>query len=197
MEIYNNLISNIKIILQKENFSKKGSTFYIEKGNNLGMINFQKSKSSTSGVVLFTINIGVSLTILREFNKENLKQKPEIEDSHWRQRIGFLLPDKKDYWWKIANDTCLKQLTEDISQVLITVAIPEILSHLTIESLKSEWLNGVSKGITEFQRYMFLTTVLKVVNSSELMFYIEKLKLFSKGKAFEEVANEHIKLLGF
>jgi hypothetical protein len=197
MERYKNLISNIGNILQKEGFLKKGNTFYIRENDNWGILDFQKSRNSTLNEVLFTINIGVSLTILRKFNNEDLKQKPELEKSHWNKRVGFLLPEKKDYWWKINNDTDLEQLTDEISKILINVCIPEILKHISDESLEIEWLNGVSSGPTELQRYIFLTTLLKLSNSDKLPLYIEKLKLFSRGKAFEEIAKEHTKSIGF
>jgi hypothetical protein len=194
---YKNLLGHIGNILQKEGFLKKGNTFYIKKNDNWGILDFQKSRSSTSFEVLFTINIGISLTILKKFNNENLKQKPEIEKSHWSERIGFLLPEKKDHWWKINNDTVLDQLTNELSELIVNIAIPEILNHITNESLEMEWLSGVSSGLTELQRYIYLTTLLKLNNNDTLPLHIEKLKFFSKGKPYEEIANEHIKALGF
>ena len=195
MEKYKNLISILSGILQKNGFLKKGNTFYIKENTNWGILNFQKSKNSTIHEVQFTINLGVSSTILRKFNNEDIKQKPEIEKSHWRKRIGFLLPENKDYWWRISRDTILEQLINDISEILINIATPEILRHITDKSMETEWLNDISSGITDLQRYFFLTALLKLHNDDRLPLYIEKLKLFSKGKVFEEVVIEHIRVL--
>ena len=192
MNKFNDLLFSISSVLKEKGFLKQGNTFYIRGNDNFGMLNFQKSRSSSIHEILFTINIGVSLTRLRKFNKENLDKKPAIESCHWKKRIGFLLPEKRDYWWRIDNNTSIKEMAGEIINVILNLATPEILDHLNEKRLEAEWLTGLSSGLTDLQRYIYLTTLLKLDNDEKLQYVITQFKSFLKGKAFEDVGNEHM-----
>ncbi|WPU99897.1 DUF4304 domain-containing protein [Mucilaginibacter sp. cycad4] len=188
------LLANIENVLKRKGFVKSGNTFYIESNGNWGMLNFQKSKSSTNAETILTINLGVSLVSLRRFKNENIKKKPDVLDCHWGMRIGHLLPQKTDYWWKI-DDSNIKEVEDEILIVILNIAIPEILNHLKEGELEKEWLAGFSTGLTELQRYIYLTTLLKLNKSEKLSSIIAQFIIFLKGKAFEEVGNEHLNKL--
>src|SRR5688572_513057 len=98
MDKYNELVKNIASAIKKEGFIKNGDSFYLNKENNWAIINFQKSVYSDNRVLKFTINLGTASTTLRKFGGEEIEIKPKIENCHWRRRIGFLMPQKDDYW---------------------------------------------------------------------------------------------------
>ncbi len=160
----------------------------------MGIINFQKSKTSAEDI-LFTINLGVSSSLIRKFQGEDLTQKPTIEDAHWRIRIGFLLLPKQDFWWKIDKNTITQHIASDVESILETKAIPEIEKHITDENLEEMWLNGISEGLTEFQRYIHLTTLLRLHKKENAGLIINDFLNFAKGKAFEASAKVHIKTI--
>lgn len=92
MDGYKILISEISDLLKKIGFRKSGDAFYYSKENNIGLIEFQKSRSSIATSTSFTINLGVYSSALHIFDNRDLKSKPTMSDCHWRERIGFLLP---------------------------------------------------------------------------------------------------------
>jgi len=99
MNKFKSLLSEINKILKPLNYKKRGETFFYTKDNNIGIIDFQKSRSNNAATTMFTINLGVYSSTLKVFDREGLDSKPVISDCHWRKRIGFLLPKKQDYWW--------------------------------------------------------------------------------------------------
>lgn len=196
MENYNQLISAIGSVLKSERFIKKGNSFYLSESGNNGIINFQKSRDSTKKEVIFTINVGVQSTTLSKVLKKNRHNDfPDMEDCHWKRRIGFLLPQKQDYWWRVTDDTNIEELIREISRVIKEVAIVYIKTNISDESLKLLWLDGRAMGITELQRYGYLTTLLKIYQDERLTAIIEEFISYAKGKSFEVTANEHIRNL--
>jgi hypothetical protein len=197
MEQYRLLLAEVGAFLKAPGFSKKGNTCYIQKEGNFGLINFQKSISSTKHQVKFTINIGVASGFLLRagINGFIISGKPSITDCHWKMRIGFLMPVKKDFWWEIDGVTPVGRMAEDIITNLQSLVIPEILRNISDKDLIEEWIQGRGEGITEFQRYVYLTILLKFYQDERLARVIEELKSYSKGTSIEIAAIEHLKEL--
>lgn len=191
MNYYSTLLTGISKVIKIQGFNKRGNTFYLFKNNNWGLINFQKSTSSDK--LSFTINIGVVSTLLKQvIDKAAVVLKPDINDCHWKKRIGFLLPEKKDHWWTIDNNTSIENLVKEISYILETLAIPELINHLSNDYLEQEWSSGKAEGATQLQRYIYLTTLLKINNNKKFLQVLEEFKAYSKGKPYEYTAQEHI-----
>jgi hypothetical protein len=196
MDNYKALIAGLVPILKTLGYSKSGESFYYNHEGNIGIINFQKSKSSTSNSTLFTINLGVYSAALKIFDNFEIKSKPTISDCHWRKRIGFLLPDMQDYWWEINNSISLTELETDIALILNEHAIPEIEKYITNERLEKSWMDGNSDGLTEQQMDLYLIALLKEHNSSALQSKITELKEKVKGKPFYNNIKENLIKLG-
>lgn len=196
MNKYGILISEINNAIKPLGFKKNGNTFFYHQDDNIGLINFQKSNKSSSTVVLFTINIGVYSNSLRVFDSLDVGSKPTISDCHWSKRVGFLLPENKDHWWQLSENASLDNLIDEIIDLLTSVVIPEIKKNISDESLESNWLNGLSSGLTEPQMYLYLIGLLKQKNSDVLQVKINELKALSKGKPFEQNVNESLKEIG-
>jgi hypothetical protein len=194
MEAYLVLLERIKIHLKSKGFTSKGSTFYIKKDGNWGLISFQKSRSSSSDAMSFTINLGVTSEKLRSFQSSTLS-KPHLDDCHWKIRIGELLAIGEDYWWTLDRDTAVDKLCREILGILDEKAIPEIYNNITDEKLENAWFKGISKGITEFERLMNLTAILKLYNKPSTQEAAMALKVFSIDKPFEDVADDHLRKL--
>ncbi len=63
-------------------------------------------------------------------------------------------------------------------------------------SLECMWLKNISEGITELEKYIFLTTLLKIKGRENLSAIASEMKAFAKGRSFEISALEHLKMLG-
>jgi hypothetical protein len=196
MDKYKSLLLEVNSNLKSLGYKKSGATFYYRKDNNLGIIEFQKSRSNTAAASLFTINLGIYSGSLQVFDRIDLKSKPTISDCHWRKRIGYLLPQKQDYWWQIDDNTSLTGLITEITNILKELAIPEIQKYIADESLEKSWMAGVSEGLTEQQMYLYLIALLKTYNKNSFRDKVEELKKFSKGKSFEHNIKEYLVKLG-
>ena len=177
-------------------FKKKNSTFYKIDDNNFGLVDIQKSKSSSKESILFTINLGVCSGAIRNYFDE-YSALPEISECHWQKRIGFLLDQNNDHWWQIDSVSEIESLMENLIAVLKERALPEIDKNLSDNSLLDNWLKGISDGITELDRYINLTILLKIEKrDEELVKIAEEMRAFAKGKAFESTVRVHLKAIG-
>jgi hypothetical protein len=197
VEKYKILIDKTGDFLKGHGFTKKSTTFYVCREGNWGLLNFQKSQESSTEAVYFTINLGVSSTRIREFLDKGKKTRPAaIDECHWKTRVGFILPDKKDTWWKIDEHTRLESIFAEIRAIILNKGIPEIMSHISDESLMLDWLGGTSEGLTNLQRYIYLTTLLKINNKPNLSEVISEFKKFAEANSLEHRAKIHVQNLG-
>ena len=196
MEAYKRMISEINNAIKPLGFKKKGDTFFYTQENNLGLINFQKSNKSSSESITFTINAGVYSNSLHILDSPGMESKPSLSDCHWLTRVGFLLPENKDFWWYINSNTVLSDLKDEIIYLLTSVVIPEIKKHISDDSLLEDWMKGISSGLTEPQMYLYLIGMLKQKNSNILHAKVAELKALSKGKSFERNVRESLMGLG-
>ena len=195
-ELYKELIKEISSLLKEKHFSRKGNCFYLRQGNNWGLIDFQKSRKSSSDEVIFTINVGIcSGALLEFFSPELLEKKPSIEVCQWRERLGFLLPDRQDRWWTVREGP-IDSLMAELTSYLLKIAIPEIKAHLDDKQLCNEWLSGKSPGLTDIQRLMNLSVLLKTTGSeNSLGVILKELEDKSAGKPTAFMVKQHLQNL--
>jgi Domain of unknown function (DUF4304) len=175
-EAYGLLLAGLTNELKGRGFSRQGSSFYLRKGNNWGLINFQKSTKSTADSILFTVNLGVASERLRRFFSGQKAELPGVSACHWSMRLGFLQAGR-DKWWTVDRGTVLDLVEEEIRHLLLERGIPEIEKHVDDASLRDLWLAGRSPGLTEIQRLMNLVVVLEAIGPTDaLEVNIEKLR---------------------
>ena len=102
-----------------------------QSGENYTVINFQRSKHSTSEEVKFTINLGVKSKLLHDFNNDHMegvmKYPPGGDyDCEWRARIGSVLPEHRDKWWSIQASKDISSQVAEIERVLGERALPAL-----------------------------------------------------------------------
>lgn len=196
-ERYKALIKEISALLKEKDFSRKGTCFYIRQDANWGLLDFQKSRKSTADEVLFTINLGVcSGRLLEFFSPDLLTQKPSIETCHWRERLGFLLPDRQDKWWVIKATEPHNSVVDELKGCLVQAAIPAIERRLSDEQLCSEWLGEKSPGLTDIQRLINLSVLLKAAGAvSSLREILKELETKSVGKPTAFMVKQHLQHL--
>lgn len=95
MDKYKILISEVDNVLRPLGFRKSGQTFFYNKDGNIGIIDFQKARSSNAASGFFTINLGVYSNALKVFDNFDVKSKPLISDCHWRKRRFFTACKKR------------------------------------------------------------------------------------------------------
>ncbi len=181
--LYKQLLSDIGIKIKPFGYKRTHSSFTLQEDGNWGIINFQKSTESNSETILFTINLGVaSSRLLRFFATKYTQNGPNIWDCHWGVRLGHLLQGK-DIWWTIETKTSIEILGEKLWTDLQDKCIPEIARYIHDPDLRDLWLSGSSPSLTEFQRLINLSVLLKEIGPQELLEpVLSKLNQISLGK---------------
>ncbi len=82
--------------------------------------------------------------------------EPTIPDCHWRERIGFLIPDRFDKWWEVNDEHQAQQVGAEIVALLDSVGIPALEAVASTRNLRMLWASGRSPGLTDVQRQRYL-----------------------------------------
>lgn len=109
---YSHLLSHVNQFLKTWNFSRAGNLFKRRCGDTIEMIQFQKSMSSNSAKIKFTINLGIS-----PLDKGN-KKSNTFYDCHEQKRVGFLMSEKKDIWFLLDGETNVDNLKNTIINII-------------------------------------------------------------------------------
>jgi hypothetical protein len=196
-EAYEALVKRSTVLLRAHGFSRKGRTLFHRQDANWALINLQRSRRNTVDLVKFTVNLGVLSTRLAAFFADTPPGKrPSVWDCHWRQRIGWLLPQNRDVWWSIDIGTSFPELSSEIEMYLVDLVVPELEAHISDEALRDLWLSGRSPGLTDFQRLMNLSVLLKEIGPVDALSSVLKdLGSVSEGRPCEPMAEMHIEKL--
>jgi len=185
----------LKPLLNKHGFKGRGNTFISKKNDIYCLINFQKSRKSSAAEVIFTVNLGIASSALFNFFSKEVKQ-PTIEDCHYRQRIGFLLPQRVDKWWTINLDTEMNKLCDELKRCLVEYAFIELEKYSSNESLRDLWMSDKCPGLTDTLRLMNLTVLLKKIGPTDIFDeVVEKMRLATQNKPVAPTIAMHIKKL--
>ncbi len=185
----------IRPYFQEHGFAAKKNTFFVRKSNNCGLVSFKKSSTSSANETIFTIDIGISSQRLKHFFSDTYNL-PTIDQCHWRQRIGFLLPRGYDLWWTITSNTDLCNLCKTIKDILSMYAIPELETYMSDDSLRDLWLTGESPGLTDIERLLNLSVILNDIGPQSILDeIIDKLRSASNGEPVESIVSIYIKKL--
>lgn len=193
MDNFSTLLDNVKNHLKAKGWTKSGQTFYLPNGDNWGIINFQKSKSSSKSEVIFTVNIGTSSATVRPYRNQNLKKKPEVEEGEFNERIGFYLNERKDHWWTLREGDNVNALSDEIIRILDEIAVPEIEKYITDEGLLEQLMSGRCPGLTGFQRLIYLAILLKKLDPERLVSYLPELFERASAARKENDVREYLK----
>lgn len=159
---FDKIIEIFRETLKPLGFKKKANNFYLQLSEIGQIINIQKSQSSNSSNILFTINIGIFepkfwLQIYDYQHTKTIPNYPTEPECLIRKRIGELL-NKGDIWYKIDNETDIKDLTFQIKETIKEYILP--------------FFNGLSdvKKIIEKSKQ---TPDLIVSKRAQMIFYAE------------------------
>jgi hypothetical protein len=142
----------LKLIFQKigpYGFHRKGSVFRKIETDFSSIIEFQKSRESTSRELKFTITLGVVSRLLIEDETAFLKAK--CVDAHLTERLGGLIGSSGDRWWILRDKNGIEALVDDIGEILISVGVPYLEKYANKNGLTALWESGVSPGLTKIQ----------------------------------------------
>jgi hypothetical protein len=156
------ILDALKSTLASEGFKQRGSTFFREGKDAIVLLNVQKSTKSDRQRLVVTLNCGVFLRILGAAFGNSVT----IWSCHWRQRIGHLIPEKRDKWWEITSESGAIEAAKEIKRLTVEFAVPQLLTRDTASKLLTCWKSGEYGGLTGEQRKQFVKAVEGAVHES-------------------------------
>jgi uncharacterized protein DUF4304 len=151
--VFKTMVSTVAARLSVRGFAKRGAVLHKSAGNNVALVEFQRSLDSTKERIVFTVNLGV---ICGDLSDERVSGKLSAMHAHWRERLGFLRPDRDDKWWEITAKTNVIALANELSAAIEELALPYLDKYLDSRALVALWESGKSPGITAGQRARLL-----------------------------------------
>lgn len=148
------VLAGIGACLSAHGFAKRGNAYRRLSSGNSAIIEVQRSQSSTSNAIRFTLNVGVICGRLLDDFQPNASKAGSMH-AHLRERIGAFLPTREDKWWVIDAATNPDDLASEIGD-LLDAPVQFLLDHLTDVQLISLWETGTSPGLTKVQRQRYL-----------------------------------------
>ena len=155
------LVRTIALKLKDRGFTRNGVKLQVKSDRNFGIIEFQRSTSSSAEGLRFTVNLGIILGDLLDRSTRT----PGMMFAHVRQRLGHLMPDPSDRWWQLDAATQVDTLAGELASALIESGVPFIERYLKTQEVVSLWESGRSPGLTETQRNRLLTRLKTGVKS--------------------------------
>ncbi len=146
------ILDDLNNLLAPLGFRKAGTLFSADRGEVVHLIQLQSSQKSTAQQILVTVNVGVFVPRLGPAT-------PGIPQSHWRQRIGSLMPERQDKWWSINNVGDSKTVAAEIARCVEHFGLTALRTIPNIAALKALWEGGISPGLTSGERTRFLAQV--------------------------------------
>ena len=135
-------------------FRRKGLVFTRQLGEVTHILSLQSSTSSTASVLKLTVNLGVWVSSLAQAGS-----KPDLWSAHWQERLGFLMPQRIDYWWEISSDRDAERATREIVEAIQMHAVPQLEQLASKNALVALWRTGRSPGLTAFQTKRYLDSI--------------------------------------
>jgi hypothetical protein len=139
------ILEAVAEVLRAAGFRKKGSHFTRDIAEVVHLVTLQSSVGNTADAVRVTVNLGVWIPALEG------DAKPDIWSAHWRERLGFLMPEKRDVWWDAASDGEANVVAGRIADAVRDFGLPALSQLASRRALLDLWKTGASPGLTEVE----------------------------------------------
>lgn len=117
-------------------FTGSGQRFSIPSETYWALMGIQRSVSSDRKKLKFTLNFFVVSREEWENAKNDVSYLSRTPSANtqwpvgWHQRIGSVMPEKKDLWWHFSPVTDFSRLATEIAQAVEAYAMPEIRKRI-------------------------------------------------------------------
>jgi uncharacterized protein DUF4304 len=116
-----------------------GQSYEIRSDRYWALVGFQKSVASSADAVTFTVNLQVHSrdAWARAYDERpSIGAKPSANtlvgvEGTWWSRIGKLLPDASDRWWRIESGSPIEPVADEVITALRDYGLPEMRRQMT------------------------------------------------------------------
>lgn len=128
--------------LKELGFGKTGTT-WIRSLEWPQVINIQLSGFNSAKEAKFTINIGISIPLLRAaWGSPAVEGALKEYDCELRTRIGSLLPDKNDKWWTVSSGSDPQELVHEVFGDISEYALPWLSKLKTFPEVGADFVRS-------------------------------------------------------
>ena len=130
------LKSSVAPILRENGLKGSGQAYSIKSDENWALIGLQKSMYSDSKGLKFTINLYVVPKQQWDAERERYSYFPQKPSANtkwqigWSERIGNLMPTKRDHWWQFNNQTNESELARQVVEAILKYAVPAMQAQM-------------------------------------------------------------------
>jgi hypothetical protein len=153
---YKQILKAAASFLSPLGYNRNGTSFYLNNSGNLGAISFYTANSTRPGQLNFSIYLYTRSSLITKLQGRKLSANPSHVDFHYREDLGYLLPGRDEYVWKISTNTIAPSIISELGKTLITIAHPAILQHISDEQLEVYWKEGNCNGLRTYENINFL-----------------------------------------
>jgi uncharacterized protein DUF4304 len=130
------LRSSVAPALRSHGFKGSGQKFELPDDRYWALLGFQKSVSSDKTTVKFTVNLVVVdkseyADARAEQSYLSAKPSPNLRGGPgWWERIGSVMPEGRDLWWKIVDGVSSDEVSEQVLRAIGEFGIPAIRARM-------------------------------------------------------------------
>ena len=144
------VLSALRAALGAAGFKAKGSTLSRPSRDVVHLVDLQGSQSSTSTTFKCTVNLGVLVLALHR-EDYGLSRAPATWLAHWRERLGFVCPERRDLWWTASSMVEAHGVADDVATRAKAFAVPALDALPDKASLLNLLQSGRNPGLTAHQ----------------------------------------------
>ena len=137
-------------LLRQSGFRKSGLKFSSIRAEAILLVSLQSSVGTTREVLRITCNLAIVLHALGR------RDNHDIWDSHWKERIGYFMPEPRDHWWVCSTDDTARTAGREMAALLESQALPEMERLASRAAMIALWTSGRSPGLTKHQCAQYL-----------------------------------------
>ena len=132
-------------LLKQRGFQRSSLKFASIRPEATMLVGLQSSVGSTRELLRITCNLAIVLHALGS------RDNHDIWASHWRERIGYFMPEPRDHWWVCSTDDAAMTAGREMAALLESQALPEMERLASRSAMIALWSSGRSPGLTEYQ----------------------------------------------
>jgi hypothetical protein len=149
-EVGGRILGELKGALAPLGFRVSGHTFSRASHDLIHLLQLQGSRGNTAAASKFTVNVAVWVPALVPEDVRDVR-KPSVDGAHWRERLGFLSPERTDLWWHASDRVSADEIAREITTRVKLYAIPAMAALPNSAALLATWRSGVAPGLTRVQ----------------------------------------------
>ena len=145
------VLARLKAALEPLGYRQAGTLFLHDQPEVVHLVELQGSYVEDAAHIAVTVNLGVYAPSLVDADIREYIQ-PSIPHAHWRERLGILMPQRRDKWWSIESVEHADEVGADIAANLQEYGLPPLERIPDLAALRKIWQAGVSPGLSDYQR---------------------------------------------